>query len=63
VPERGTSFGNRVFVDGMKGLEMRSSWTSCITHAIEPSRHIGIWSRSIELRGMVSFPEGVSPGT
>jgi hypothetical protein len=35
----------------MKDLVMRSSWTSCVTHSSGPSRHIGIWSSSIEMRG------------
>jgi hypothetical protein len=26
-PENGTSLGSRVFADGIKGLEMRPSWT------------------------------------
>jgi hypothetical protein len=43
-PENGTSLGNRVFAGGMKGPEMRSSWTSRVTHTIGPGRHIGIWS-------------------
>jgi hypothetical protein len=58
-PENGTSLGNRVFADGIKGLEIRSPWT----HAIGPGRHIGIRSSPIELRGMVTFPKAVSPGT
>jgi hypothetical protein len=47
----------------MKGLEMRPSWTSCVTHSIGPGCHIGIWSSAIELRGMVTFPKAVSPGS
>jgi hypothetical protein len=41
----------------MKGLEMKPSWTSCVTHSIGPGRHIGIRSSSIELRAMVTFPK------
>jgi hypothetical protein len=58
--DNGISFGNRVFADGIKDLEMRSPWISCVIHSIGPGRHIGIWSSSIELRGMVSFPKGVT---
>jgi hypothetical protein len=35
--ENGTSFGNRVFVDGTKGLEMRSSWTRVALDAMTVS--------------------------
>jgi hypothetical protein len=47
----------------MKGQEMGSSWTSCVTHSIGPGRHIGIRSSSIERRGKVCFLKAVSPGT
>jgi hypothetical protein len=57
--ENGTSFGNRVIADEIEGFEMRSYWTQ----SIGSSCHIGIWSSSIEVRGMESFPKDMSPGT
>jgi hypothetical protein len=62
-PDYGTSFANRVFANGIYGLEMRPSWTSCVTQSIGSGHHIGIWSSPIELRGMVTFPKAVSPGS
>jgi hypothetical protein len=44
------------------GPQARPSCASCVTHSIGPDRHIGIWSSSTELRGMVSFPKGVTWG-